>query len=150
MKTKHILLASALLLAVLPPAFAQVQENLDLGAVLGGTNAYNSTAGATNSAAQTNSTNKGVLCQLHQLSSSGTATITFAIQSFDAASGVWDSLITSSRKTLRDAVRTRRSRATAAATEDPVVRESMKYIPSGSAASTDSITRRSAVAREPM
>jgi hypothetical protein len=94
---KILLLTAALLLAasLTPPAHAQVQENLDLGAIIGGTGALVTTA-TVNSAAQTNSTNKGALCQLHQLSSSGTATITFAIQSLDAASGVWTSLITSS------------------------------------------------------
>lgn len=90
---KSALLATALLLAALPPAGAQQQENLDLGAVLGGTNTYNSTVGATNSAVFTNSTDKGALCQLHQISSSGTATVTFAIQSQDAASAVWTTLI---------------------------------------------------------
>jgi len=92
---KTMLLTAALLLAA-TPALPQVQENLDLGTVLGGGNIYNSTVGATNSATFTNSTDKGVLCQLHQISSSGTATITFAIQSQDAASGVWTSQITSS------------------------------------------------------
>lgn len=95
MRLKSMLLGGALL-ALAVPALAQVQENLDLGALLGGTGAYNSTAGATNSASQTNATNNGALCQLHQISSSGTATITFAIQSFDAASATWTSLITSS------------------------------------------------------
>lgn len=93
MKFRSLLLSAALLLAALP-ARAQVQENLDLGAIVGGTGALVTTA-TVNSAAQTNSTNKGALCQLHQLSSSGTATITFAIQSQDAASQVWTSLITS-------------------------------------------------------
>jgi hypothetical protein len=90
-KTLLFALSAVVLLAVLLPAAAQVQENLDLGALIGGTNTYN-TAVTTNSAAQTNTTNKGVLCQFHQLSSSGTATTTFAVQSQDAASGVWTQL----------------------------------------------------------
>jgi hypothetical protein len=48
------------------------------------------------------------------------------------------------------AVRTFISRATSPATDAPDVRESMKYIPSGSAARTFFITRRSDVASDPM
>ena len=57
---------------------------------------------------------------------------------------------TSSRKTLRAAVRMFIRRASASPSEAAVVRESMKYIPGGSAPRTADITRRSAVAREPM
>src|ERR1019366_2017132 len=52
--------------------------------------------GTTNSADFSNVYGRGAMCQLHQVSSSGTATITYAIQSKGAASGTYDSLLTSS------------------------------------------------------
>lgn len=94
---KHTyLLSAALLVALAVPASAQVSNN-DLGsmfpAVAAGTPAL---LGTTNTLDLANTFGRGVLCQLHQVSSSGTATVTFAIQSKDAASGLYDSLITSS------------------------------------------------------
>src|SRR5580704_6543480 len=77
------------------PALAQVQDNLDLGAVVTSSGAYVPNA-TYNSVDLMNSSSKGVMCLYDQISSSGSPSVTFAIQTKDAASGIYDSVLTSS------------------------------------------------------
>lgn len=66
--------------------------NTDTGALI--TNSLR-TAGTTTTAAQTNLAYKGVACRYVQTAASGSPSTTFSIQSYDAASASWLSLVTS-------------------------------------------------------
>lgn len=80
-------------------AFAQVPSlptppyNVDLGALVTGTRAFN--ASASTYAAQNNLAYNGVLCTFNMSAASGSASTTFGIQIFDAASATWQTLVTS-------------------------------------------------------
>lgn len=92
MKLIRAAFASAAILGlVVGAAYAQQQDNLDLGQLNTNAGSY-TTAGTYNVQPTPNTTGRGVMCQWNQLSSSGTATATFAVQSQDAASGVWNTL----------------------------------------------------------
>lgn len=96
-RLRKLLVAAGLISVFVLPAFAQVQDNLDLGNLAAAvTSSTPLAAGTTNFTPTPNSQGKGALCQLHQVSSAGSATLTYAIQTQDAASNTWNSLITSS------------------------------------------------------
>lgn len=97
--TKRVIAAVLGAFLMAAPAFAQVPSappppyNVDLGALI--TNTLRA-AGTVNSASQNNVANLGVVCTFQQTAISGTPSITFAIQGFDAATGTWNTLNTSS------------------------------------------------------
>lgn len=78
-------------------AIAQVPSdpgpyNTDTGVLI--TNTLR-TAGSVQTASQTNLSRKGVVCTYNQSANSGTSSVTFSIQQFDAASNSWFTLVTS-------------------------------------------------------
>lgn len=90
----------ALLVLGAAPSFAQVPSsnppyNTDIGALITTTIGPAAT-GTQNSANQTNLDKTGVVCTFKQTASSGSASTTIAIQGFDAATQLWNTLITSS------------------------------------------------------
>jgi len=81
----------------LTSALAQVPStsppyNTDIGAVV--TNALR-TAGTFNSASQNNLDKLGAVCVLNVTTESGSPSVTFAIQNFDAASSTWQTIVVS-------------------------------------------------------
>ena len=97
MRFMRLFVAALSVLALFQPALSQTQDNLDLGSVVTGLQLGGYTAAGTyNSPDILNSDSKGVTCLYDQLSSSGSPSVTFSIQSKDASSGIYDALITSS------------------------------------------------------
>lgn len=89
----YVLAAVVAALCIVPSlALAQVQENIDLGAVATSGGVYGAN-GLFSSGDLVNSTNKGIQCQFNQRSTSGSPSSVFAILSKDAASGTYDTLI---------------------------------------------------------
>jgi hypothetical protein len=94
--------AAVFAVSLLSPTTAQVQNppnvpaNNDLGAVV--TNTLR-TAGTVQVNGPTNLYYRGVICTLNMSAISGSPSVTFAIQAFDAASSSWTSLATSTAST---------------------------------------------------
>lgn len=92
--------ALAIGLFLQPPAKSQVPSanppfNIDTGAII--TLALNGPGNlTTTSANQTNLDKTGIVCTYVQTASSGSASTTFEIDSFDAASATWNRLVISS------------------------------------------------------
>lgn len=95
MSIRRIAAAALLLALALPfPAAAQQQDNLNLGAVISVTS---QTAATVTGTPTPNTSDNGAICTLAIAanSSSGSPSITFAIQFQDTVSAAWQSLVTS-------------------------------------------------------